>query len=103
MLQAKESVGTEMRTATFSVSEAVYAAGDFKYAHAIVSHASAWLFATDAKLTSCTRAHRHKILDGAHTATFRLSTHQENVAGVRLPHFTPVRVLLPFGVLAWVG
>lgn len=60
--QAKLTVGEEMSNASFSVSEAVYSAGDF----------------------------RHKVLDGAQTATYRLNLKQDNVAGVKLPVFTPV-------------
>ena len=59
IVQAKEKMGSIMRDSFFSLAQAKYAAGDF----------------------------RHTLMDSVDQATVRVATHEENVAGVKLPKF----------------
>lgn len=56
----KEAIGVQMRTASFAVSKAAFAAGDF----------------------------RGKVCGAVHQATKKVGLRQDNVAGVKLPVFT---------------
>ncbi|ONM13072.1 V-type proton ATPase subunit D [Zea mays] len=61
IVAAKESMGETMRASSFSLAEAKYVAGD---------------------------GVRHVILQSVRAASVRVRSHQENVAGVKLPKFT---------------
>ena len=59
IVQAKEKMGGLMKASFFSLAQARYTNGDFK----------------------------HTVLDSVDQATVRVGTHQENVAGVKIPKF----------------
>jgi V-type H+-transporting ATPase subunit D len=61
IVAAKESMGETMRASSFSLAEAKYVAGD---------------------------GVRHVVLQSVRAASVRVRSHQENVAGVKLPKFT---------------
>ncbi|KAG2569214.1 hypothetical protein PVAP13_7NG375921 [Panicum virgatum] len=61
IVAAKESMGETMRASSFSLAEAKYVAGD---------------------------GVRHVVLQSVRAASVRVKSHQENVAGVKLPKFT---------------
>ncbi|BAF15962.1 V-type proton ATPase subunit D [Oryza sativa Japonica Group] len=61
IVAAKESMGEAMRASSFSLAEAKYVAGD---------------------------GVRHVVLQSVRSASLRVRSHQENVAGVKLPKFT---------------
>lgn len=63
IVQTKEDMGTVMKSSFFSLAQARYATGEF----------------------------RHTVLDSVDQATFRVKTTTDNVAGVKLPRFEPVR------------
>jgi V-type H+-transporting ATPase subunit D len=62
--QAKRKMGRIMQLAAFALAEATFAAGDISY----------------------------QVQESAQTATFRVSTRQENVSGVILPAFDSTRI-----------
>lgn len=59
IVDAKEKMGTVMKNSFFSLAQARYTNGDF----------------------------RHTVLDSVDQATVRVLTHQDNVAGVKIPQF----------------
>nr|AEH95771.1 vacuolar ATPase subunit D1 [Triticum aestivum] len=61
IVATKESMGEAMRASSFSLAEAKYVAGD---------------------------GVRHVVLQSVRSASLRVRSHQENVAGVKLPKFT---------------
>jgi V-type H+-transporting ATPase subunit D len=63
IVQAKEEMGVLMKNSFFSLAQARYAAGDF----------------------------RQTVLDGVDQANVKVKTHQDNVAGVKLPRFESVK------------
>ena len=61
IVSAKESMGEAMRASSFSLAEAKYVAGD---------------------------GVRHVVLQSVRSASLRVRSHQENIAGVKLPKFS---------------
>ncbi|DBB17362.1 hypothetical protein WJX82_010524 [Trebouxia sp. C0006] len=59
IVQTKQDMGKNMRQSAFALTEAKYAAGDF----------------------------RHTVFDSVETATVRVHAQQDNVAGVKIPKF----------------
>lgn len=87
--ESKDAMGEQMRATIFSLTEAVWAGGDFKCEFQRFP-AGLWL-TCPSYLCDC----RKKVTEAPKmTASIRVNIRYDNVAGVRLPVFTTVRALL---------